>query len=229
MAAIVSSSTMILLLFVGLLAMPCSRAEYFCGIHNACYMTPDGCSYGNCDFEVVWSQQENTTKYDFKIAVRTTGWAAFGISSDKFMGDDDVYMCIVEGDGAKFEHRFNFGRSNIAGTGTGVLSTERRYVNGVVSCRIERDLSVTNNGVTVDLTTDWYMFFAKGPIQSGSPLQHDKIPRITKVKVDFSELPVLTPGDLDYPNTNDNGATAQRAGFLLIMCSTILLLMGVHM
>ena len=75
-----------LLIFASVaLMMSAVRAEYYCGRANACYMVPPGCTYGDCDFEVVWSRQENTTKYDFKIAARATGWVAVGFSSDKSM------------------------------------------------------------------------------------------------------------------------------------------------
>ncbi|XP_022099071.1 DOMON domain-containing protein FRRS1L-like [Acanthaster planci] len=230
MAARASSSTILLIL--AMMLMPPCKADYFCGINNACYMIPSGCTYGNCDFEVVWSQQANSTKYDFKIAARATGWVAIAITHDKKMGDDDVYMCSVNetGTGSKFEHRFNRGRANIAGSGVGVVNTELTTKNGVVSCRFERDLSVTNNGVTFNLTTDWYMFFGKGPLVSGNPVQHEKIPMVTKQKVDFSLLPIISTDDLEDPHVeDDNGATAHRAGLLLVTCSIMAILTGTQM
>ena len=50
----------------------------------------------------------------------------------------------------------------------GITVEEINYSEGKVSCRLERNVSVMTGGKVFDVTqTDYYMFFARGPLVDG--------------------------------------------------------------
>ncbi len=191
-------------------------------------MLPAECAYGTCDYEVVWSLSEDETKLNIKIAAATTGWVAVGFSDDQKMGDDHVLMCMQTGKAsAKFEHRYNKGRENIIAeeTNYGITVKEINYSDGKVSCRLERNVSVITGGKVFDVyETDYYMFFARGPMVNGVPHQHDVIPPVTSTKVYFDKIVIVdtvspTAGDGDG---DGNSAAVKRGGHMLVMFSMLM-------
>ena len=72
-------------LFLISMVMLSANAEYHCGREQSCYMLPAECAYGTCDYEVVWSLNNDATKLNLKIAATTTGWVAVGFSDDRQM------------------------------------------------------------------------------------------------------------------------------------------------
>ncbi|XP_038063220.1 DOMON domain-containing protein FRRS1L-like [Patiria miniata] len=179
---------------------------------------------GFCDYAAEWSVNEDTDEITLAFRGRSNGWVAVGFSGDQAMAGDDVLMCIADppgaganSTGARFEHRYNYGYSNLPAEAEGITVNSASFTDGILQCSVTRDLTVFNSShMTFDLSSDWFMLFAQGPISSsGQPVRHSVYPAITDMKASLSSLDevfVLGESRRPSPGQGDGGGSEDETG-----------------
>uniref|UniRef100_A0A3Q3GSV8 Ferric chelate reductase 1 n=1 Tax=Labrus bergylta TaxID=56723 RepID=A0A3Q3GSV8_9LABR len=109
------------------------------------------------------------------------GYVAFALSLDTWMGNDDVYMCVKEGDRVSVSAAFVLGRTHPEDESqSGLSSVSWRLADGAIQCRFSRPVRLANQEpARYDLDRDYYLFLANGQSQKGVLLQHSRQPLIS--------------------------------------------------
>ncbi|XP_022099070.1 DOMON domain-containing protein FRRS1L-like [Acanthaster planci] len=171
-----------------------AHSSSVCTQGTACWRRPRDCAGTACDYAAEWSVDRGTGEITLAFLGRSNGWVAVGFSGDQAMAGDDVLMCIADlganSTGARFEHRYNYGYSNLPAELEGITVNSASFTDGILQCSVTREVTVFNSShMTFDLSFDWFMLFAQGPItSSGQPVRHSKNPSITDRKVTLSSL-----------------------------------------
>lgn len=132
---------------------------------------PDNCQDTDCDFLVTYQvSNEDNTKIVFELTGRgqTTKWAGVGFSGDNKMPDTDILICASETSVSGHYYASGYApptRTNP--TPPAVDITDQSFDNGVVSCRITRDL---NPGITnfKDLQEEQFLLGAIGDLDGAA-------------------------------------------------------------
>ncbi|KAJ8028727.1 putative ferric-chelate reductase 1 [Holothuria leucospilota] len=133
-------------------------------------------------------------------ANESTGWIALGLSTDRYMGNDDVMMCILESDGnVTLHHRFNVDRTNRPAETTllDLLHPDplnSMFDDGVIKCNFIRSTQKIQArdpyyGFDLLIPRTFYLLFGIGPTNSsGFPAKHRTVPYISDSRIDFTRI-----------------------------------------
>ncbi|KAI4871273.1 hypothetical protein NFI96_019799 [Prochilodus magdalenae] len=160
-----------------------------CGIRKSCLREPAGCDPQNDALCYFMSFRAEDTSVVFELSGPAPGYVSFALSKDKWMGEDDVYLCINEDGHVDISAAYVQGRTHPVGASENVLGdTAWRLADGVIQCRFRRNIHIpAPNQNRSDLDKAQYLFMAHGRAENGRTHRHDRQPLI-------STNPVLITG-----------------------------------
>uniref|UniRef100_A0A3Q2ZR86 Ferric-chelate reductase 1b n=1 Tax=Kryptolebias marmoratus TaxID=37003 RepID=A0A3Q2ZR86_KRYMA len=141
-----------------------------CGVNKSCLRDPVDCdprSDPHCFF-LSFTPSESDESVMFEVSGPADGYLAFALSLDKWMGNDDIYLCVNNGGRTIITAGFVSGRSQPElETETTLWGRASRLVNGVIQCRFHRNIIQRNR---FDLNLSYYIFLAHGRTHQGNLL-----------------------------------------------------------
>ncbi|XP_013885723.1 putative ferric-chelate reductase 1 [Austrofundulus limnaeus] len=166
-----------------------------CGTTKVCFSQPSGCDpslTSNCFFMSAMSSGSALT---YELTGSSNGYVAFGFSDDQQMGNDDIYICGLNGNGAvSVQHAYSTGHSApqilpLGNVSNVIASTQ----NGVLSCTFTsmNTISTQRSSGTNQM---YYILFAYGPSSNGNIQMHTNT-FSSSTKVDISQPQVLQSED----------------------------------
>lgn len=151
-----------------------------CGSQKSCLRDPDGCDPQNdtsCHF-LSFSNEE--TSILFELSGPAEGYVSFALSLDKWMGNDDVYMCIRDTNRVDINTGYVSGRTHpVFSSENNLKDTAWRLSDGVIQCSFRRDVFPTDHPNRFPLDQPYYLFMAHGRAEDGRTHRHDRQPLIS--------------------------------------------------
>lgn len=154
-----------------------------CGDTKGCFGFPEGCvDKQNCNAVVATVVQGERYIFEMKSGYNRPAYIAVGLSNDAKMGDDSVIECVPEQGTINayaswtFSGPYGVTRQGIAQNFFRVL--EKRYSDGVIYCRVERDAVSTVKGQKFDLINEKYhLLLATGSSADSTHVSYHDIGR----------------------------------------------------
>lgn len=151
-----------------------------CGSSKSCLRDPDGCdpqSDTSCHF---LSFRKEETSLMFELSGPAEGYVSFALSLDKWMGNDDVYLCMKDTNRVDIKAAFVSGRTHPEISSENVLKdTAWRLSDGVIQCSFRRDVIPSDYQKRFPLDQPYYLFMAHGRAENGRTHRHDRQPLIS--------------------------------------------------
>ncbi|CDQ70995.1 unnamed protein product [Oncorhynchus mykiss] len=140
-----------------------------CGRSKSCLRDPVGCDPGRdplCFF-LSFTPEERTVL--FELSGPADGYLSFALSLDKWMGNDDVYLCVRDGDSVDINAAYVSGRAHPELASENVLSdTAWQLADGVIQCRFRRDILLPRQIESrFSLDQSYFLFIAHGRAEDG--------------------------------------------------------------
>ncbi|XP_010889424.1 putative ferric-chelate reductase 1 isoform X2 [Esox lucius] len=152
-----------------------------CGRRKSCLRDPEGCDPERdplCFF-LSFTPEEHTVL--FELSGPSSGYMSFALSQDKWMGDDDAYLCVRDGDRVDINAAYLPGRTEPEFATQNVLSDMSwRLADGVIQCRFRREIHLpVHNRSRFSLDQSFFLFVAHGRSADGVVHRHDRQPLIS--------------------------------------------------
>ncbi|KAJ3611141.1 hypothetical protein NHX12_021157 [Muraenolepis orangiensis] len=168
-----------------------------CGVTKSCLREPAGCSPErdqSCVF-LSFSRDPTGDTVLFELSGPAEGYVAFALSLDKWMGNDDVYLCAKDNDRVNINAAYLSGRTHPELAEEEALQDKAWALSdGVIRCRFRRDVLVPQMETRFCLDQSHFLFLAHGRAPGGSILRHDRQPLISSDRVLISGPPVDLSG-----------------------------------
>ncbi|XP_049472705.1 ferric-chelate reductase 1 [Panthera uncia] len=134
------------------------------------------------------------TRDDQSVVVEMSGpskgYLSFAFSHDRWMGDDDAYVCIHEDHTVHIQPSHLMGRSHPVMDSRGALEDMAwRLADGVMQCSFRRNITLPGVKNRFDLNTSYYIFLADGAADNGRIYKHSQQPLITCEKHNVTDYP----------------------------------------
>uniref|UniRef100_A0A8C9XB61 Ferric-chelate reductase 1a n=1 Tax=Sander lucioperca TaxID=283035 RepID=A0A8C9XB61_SANLU len=170
-----------------------------CGQSKSCLLDPPGCDPKedpHCFFLSMTTEGPDKMSMVFELSGPAEGYIAFALSWDKWMGNDDVYMCVKDGDRVLVSAAFVSGRTHPEDQSESVLSSVSwRLADGHIQCRLSRPVKLTNQKRALyDLDKDYFLFLANGHAQYGKVWKHSQQPLISSHRKHLTGPPEILRG-----------------------------------
>ncbi|XP_056329966.1 putative ferric-chelate reductase 1 isoform X2 [Danio aesculapii] len=151
-----------------------------CGRQKSCFLDPVGCNPSvdtNC-FYLAYSTTGQTVL--FELSGPAQGYVSFALSSDKWMGNDDVYLCVYDEGRVSVEAAHTTGRTYPKVSSQSVLmDVGWRVSDGVIQCKFSRSIYTQQDPVRFSLNNSYYLFIAHGSAEYGMIHRHTRQPLIS--------------------------------------------------
>lgn len=162
-----------------------------CGRSKSCLRDPEGCDPQNdtaCHF-LSFRRLESSVM--FELSGSAEGYVSFALSQDKWMGDDDVYLCIRDTDRVDIKAAYVSGRTHPIISSQNILKDIAwRLSNGVIQCSFRRDIQLPPENVNrFNLEQMYYLFMAHGRAENGITHRHDHQPLISTYQASITGPP----------------------------------------
>ncbi|KAG8009294.1 Ferric-chelate reductase 1 [Nibea albiflora] len=141
-----------------------------CSHNKSCLRDPAGChpeSDPHCFFLSFITDQEASSVI-FELSGPAEGYVSFALSLDKWMGNDDVYLCVNDGG------RVTISAAHVTGRTHPELETQEdlwgqawRLADGVIQCRFQRNILLPQRENRFSLNQSYFLFLAHGRSQQG--------------------------------------------------------------
>ncbi|XP_027005373.2 putative ferric-chelate reductase 1 isoform X1 [Tachysurus fulvidraco] len=156
-----------------------------CGDTKTCLRDPEGCNPeidALCYF-LSFTKMEQGVK--FELSGPAAGYVSFALSTDQWMGNDDVYLCVSDTGRVSISAAYVEGRTHPVTASENVLrETAWQLANGVIQCSFYRNIHITTpNQDRFALDQMYYLFMAHGRAENGRTHRHDRQPLISAKKV----------------------------------------------
>ncbi|KAA8580963.1 hypothetical protein FQN60_013921 [Etheostoma spectabile] len=148
-----------------------------CGHSKSCLRDPLGChpeSDPHCLFLSFATDQEGSGVM-FELSGPAEGYLSFALSLDKWMGNDDVYLCVND------RGRVTISAAYVSGRTPPELITEEdlwgrawRSADGFIQCRFQRNILVPQVERRFNLNQSYFLFLTHGVIH-----RHNRQPLIS--------------------------------------------------
>ncbi|XP_055955450.1 putative ferric-chelate reductase 1 [Patella vulgata] len=157
-----------------------------CGTTKGCFFHPKSCTGDDCIMAVTYEDDEDGT-YSFEMFGKSTngaGYISTGLSKDKKMGDDDVFMCSIGTDQVNVHHYYNPEYFTVMDFTSGFAKVQTSYMNGNIYCRFTRHKNSNlyqKPNLNFDLSKVYYLHMAWGKTYptTGQAAKHDDLPVTT--------------------------------------------------
>ncbi|XP_051554321.1 putative ferric-chelate reductase 1 [Myxocyprinus asiaticus] len=151
-----------------------------CGRWKSCLIDPVGCNPTvdtNCFF---LSYSTVGQSVQFELSGPAQGYISFALSKDKWMGDDDTYLCVNDGGRVSVDAAYTTGRRYPQVASKSVLTDVGwRVSDGVIQCRFSRAIHTPQDPVRFILNHSYYLFIAHGTAEYGMIHRHNRQPLIS--------------------------------------------------
>ncbi|XP_028666963.1 putative ferric-chelate reductase 1 [Erpetoichthys calabaricus] len=154
-----------------------------CGTSKSCLQDPTGCDPKKDTKCFFLSFTKEDTSALFEMSGPTEGYVAFALSHDKWMGNDDAYICIRD------EDYIDISAASIAGRTHPIMASQDhltdkswRYSDGIIQCTFKRDIKIIFDNDRFPLDRSYFLFFADGQAEHGSVHRHQRQPLISSEK-----------------------------------------------
>ncbi|XP_076833522.1 putative ferric-chelate reductase 1 [Brachyhypopomus gauderio] len=151
-----------------------------CGVWKSCLLDPAGCDPAvdpDCFF---LSYRAEGQSVRFELSGPATGYVSFALSQDKWMGDDDVYLCVNDGGRVRAEAAYTTGRGYPEAAEKSVLrDVSWRLAGGLIQCSFRRAVDVPEDPQRFSLARPHILFLAQGTAQRGHINKHERQPLIS--------------------------------------------------
>ncbi|XP_075871564.1 putative ferric-chelate reductase 1 [Nelusetta ayraudi] len=158
-----------------------------CGHSKSCVLDPPGCNPQTdprCFFLSMATEGPDKTSVVFELSGPAEGYVSFALSWDTWMGNDDVYLCLKDGDRVSVSAASVSGRTHPENqTQSALASVSWRLADGAMQCRFSRRVKVSHQEPgRFDLDQDYFLFLASGQAQHGKISRHGRQPFISSQK-----------------------------------------------
>ncbi|XP_075689277.1 putative ferric-chelate reductase 1 [Rhinoderma darwinii] len=151
-----------------------------CGSNKFCVRTPSSCDPQK-DLQCFFlSFRRKGDSMLIEMSGPVKGYLSFALSHDQWMGDDDVYLCVIDGPTVKINPGYNRGRSPPDVASADVLrDIGWRIEDGILQCSFRRDLHIPDFPERFPLDRSYYIFLADGDADDGLIYRHLRQPLVT--------------------------------------------------
>uniref|UniRef100_A0A8C9RIP8 Ferric chelate reductase 1 n=2 Tax=Scleropages formosus TaxID=113540 RepID=A0A8C9RIP8_SCLFO len=161
-----------------------------CGSQKTCLRDPVGCDPGvdHLCFFLSFTWMGETVL--FELSGPAEGYVSFGLSKDKWMGNDDVYLCVRVGDRVDISAAYLRGRTHPEQVSQSSLADlVWSSANGVIRCRFRRSVHVPEDQRRFNLNGSYYLFVAHGRADDGKIHRHALQPLISNNPIVITGTP----------------------------------------
>ncbi|XP_072918866.1 putative ferric-chelate reductase 1 [Hemitrygon akajei] len=161
-----------------------------CGNQKSCLRNPTGCDpeLDRLCFFLSFTPQGSSVL--FELSGPSNGYISFALSNDKWMGDDDVYLCVVNDQSVQINPAHSTGRSHpILDSQASIYDMAWRLEDGVTQCSFRRKTRLPEYSERFDLDRKYYIFLADGNTENGRIHKHHQQPLIAQEKVHLHGSP----------------------------------------
>ncbi|KAK5877934.1 hypothetical protein CesoFtcFv8_025393 [Champsocephalus esox] len=163
-----------------------------CGLSKSCLRDPVGChpeSDPACFFlSFVTDQQGGSVT--FELSGPAEGYLAFALSLDKWMGNDDVYMCVSDGGSVTVSAAYVSGRTYPEpAIQEDLWGRAWRLADGLIQCRFQRKIILPHTDGRFNLSQSYFLFLANGRSEQGFIHRHDRQPLISSNQKEITGPP----------------------------------------
>uniref|UniRef100_A0A3Q1HH92 Ferric-chelate reductase 1a n=1 Tax=Anabas testudineus TaxID=64144 RepID=A0A3Q1HH92_ANATE len=189
-----------------------------CGQSKSCLLDPPGCDPKedvDCFF---------LSFVTFELSGPAEGYVGFALSWDTWMGNDDVYMCVKDGNRVSVSAAFLSGRTSPEDqTQAGLSSMSWRLADGVIQCRFSRPVKLSNQEPgRYDLDQKYFLFLASGNALYGRVWKHNRQPLISTHRKNITGPPEILRGSRGPMIMKMHGALMLLAWMLTGSIGTII-------
>lgn len=152
-----------------------------CSVFKLCFGSPVDCvNSKNCKAAVAVTVAGD--RYDFELKADNAAWVGTGLSRDDKMGDDSVIECVKRGNSVAAYMSYtngapNYGAPRLPNPQLGIQLLNSSSVDGVIYCKVRRDVLTNVNGRTFDLIREKYniLIAAGSSVNPNSVSFHDLV------------------------------------------------------
>ncbi|XP_049736234.1 ferric-chelate reductase 1 [Elephas maximus indicus] len=161
-----------------------------CGNKKFCIRSPLNCDPEKERACVFLSFTRDGQSVMVEMSGPSKGYLSFALSHDRWMGDDDAYLCIHNDQTVHIQASGLTGRSHpVMDSGGSLEDMAWRLVDGVMQCSFRRNISLPDFKNRFDLNTSYYIFIADGAADDGRIYKHAQQPLITYEKYNVVDYP----------------------------------------
>ncbi|XP_016046077.1 ferric-chelate reductase 1 isoform X1 [Erinaceus europaeus] len=158
-----------------------------CGNKKFCIRNPLNCDPEKEHACVFLSFTRDDQSVTIEMSGPSEGYLAFAFSHDRWMGDDDAYVCIHEDQTVYIQPSHLTGRSHPVMDPEDTLKDMAwRLADGVIQCSFRRNITLPVVKNRFDLNTSYYIFLADGTAHDGRISKHCQQPLVTYEKYDVT-------------------------------------------
>ncbi|XP_048207983.1 ferric-chelate reductase 1 isoform X2 [Perognathus longimembris pacificus] len=158
-----------------------------CGNKKFCVRSPLNCTPVDGPACVFLSFTKLNHSVLVEMSGPSEGYLSFALSHDRWMGDDDAYMCIHEDQTVRIQPSHLTGRSHPVMDKWGLLEDVAwGLTDGVIQCSFRRNITLPGDENRFDLNASYYIFLAAGAAGDGQISKHTKQPLITYERYDVT-------------------------------------------
>ncbi|XP_072560295.1 putative ferric-chelate reductase 1 isoform X2 [Paramormyrops kingsleyae] len=170
--------------------LPAPFSAAGCGSTMSCLRYPVGCDPQSDPQCFYLSFASNGQAVQFQLSGPAPGYVSFALSLDQWMGNDDVYLCVQNGNLVEISAAYAKGRTYPEPASMPVLSNMAwRLSNGVVQCSFLRNISIPADQTRFNLNESYYIFIANGGADFGAISKHDLQPLVSNGLKSITGLP----------------------------------------
>ncbi|XP_051021792.1 ferric-chelate reductase 1 [Acomys russatus] len=170
------------------LTKPFSASE--CGNKKFCVRSPLNCDPEREPACVFLSFTRDNQSVVVEMSAPSEGYVSFALSHDRWMGDDDAYLCIREDQTVFIRPSHLTGRTHPVMDSRGTLEDMAwRLADGVIQCSFRRNITLPGVKNRFVLNASYYIFLAEGAAHDGRIFRHLRQPLITYEKYDVTGTP----------------------------------------
>ncbi|XP_069795148.1 ferric-chelate reductase 1-like [Narcine bancroftii] len=161
-----------------------------CGDKKFCLRNPTGCDpeVDRLCFFLSFTVQDSSAL--FELSGPSNGYISFALSNDKWMGDDDIYLCIVNDQSIQINPARSTGRLHpLLNSQASIYDMAWRLEDGMIQCSFRRNIWLLEYSERFDLDRQYYIFLAEGKAENGRIHKHHRQPLITQGKVNLRGSP----------------------------------------
>ncbi|XP_040911598.1 putative ferric-chelate reductase 1 [Toxotes jaculatrix] len=190
-----------------------------CGQSKSCLLDPPGCDPKedpHCYFLSMTTEGPDKTSVMFELSGPAEGYISFALSRDTWMGKDDVYMCVKDGDRVSVSTAFISGRTHPEDQSqSGISSVSWRLADGAIQCRLSRPVKLAHQEPgRYDLDQEYFLFLANGQAEYGKIRRHRLQPLVSTRKKRITGPPEVLTGS--------RGPTIMKAHGVLMLLAWML-------
>ncbi|KAM6219830.1 ferric-chelate reductase 1 [Rhynchocyon petersi] len=170
------------------LTKPFSASD--CGNKKFCVRSPLNCDPEKEHACVFLSFTRDDQSVMVEMSGPSEGYLSFALSHDRWMGDDDAYICVRDNQTVHILASRLTGRSHPLMDSEGPLEAMSwRLADGVLQCSFRRNISLPGFKNRFDLNASYYIFIADGASNDGRIYRHAQQPLITYEKYIVTDSP----------------------------------------